>query len=217
MEQNLSEENVKEVKKSKDIKKLLIELAVIVVIAIVVAVFMVNKKSNVNTNTSSIEEIKEKLKIDIAKPEAAESVAYDIENNSIAKVTYAKKLPSGEEMHFVLRSSYAKEEDLENFGYNVNFETSPIFMTSVCNDGTEVTVEAYVALDEDGNMKYMKALWIDNDKYYSMITDDLITREDFLQEVNRVIIDNHIDFADGEVVDETEEIEETEETEETTE
>ena len=53
---------------------------------------------------------------------------------------------------------------------------------------------AKVALDDSEEMKYMKALWYDNDKYYSMVTDNLVTREDFLQEVNRVIIANHEEF-----------------------
>lgn len=182
-------------KKNGNVLKLGIIVAVIVVLAIIVAVVMSNKK--VVTQNSNTAEIKEKLNIEINEPESAEEVVYDIENDSIAKISYAKKLPSGEEMHFVLRSSYAKEEDLENFGYNVGFEDAiAIMMSSVCNDGAEIEVESYVAVDENGRMKYMKALWMDNDKYYSMITDDLVTREDFLQEVNRVIIDNHIDFVD---------------------
>jgi hypothetical protein len=68
-------------------------------------------------------------------------------------------------------------------------------MTVVCNDGSEIPVESRVALDpKTDNIKYMKALWYDNDKYYSMVTDNLVTREDFLQEVNRVIIANHEEF-----------------------
>ena len=34
----------------------------------------------------------------------------------------------------------------------------------------------FYALDNEGNMKYMKALWMDNDKYYSMVTEDLKLR-----------------------------------------
>ena len=104
-------------------------------------------------------------------------------------------MPNGETMHFVMRSSYAMEEDLAIFDTKVEFSNDqPIFMTVICDDNTEVEVESYVALDEHGKMKYMKATWMDNDKYYAMVTEDLITREDFLQEVNRVIIANHIPF-----------------------
>ena len=97
-----------------------------------------------------------------------------------------------------MRSSYSTEEDLATFTSNPEFSEQPIFMTTICEDGAEVNVESYVALDEDDNMKYMKALWMDNDKYYSMITEDLVTREDFLQEVNRVIIANHVPFVEQE-------------------
>ncbi len=189
-EKNISNES----KKNKSIFTIIGIIIVIVIIAIVVAVVGKKGGNKAAVSSSSREDIKSKLNIDLNEPENADDLAYDIENNSIAKITYTKKMATGESMTFILRSSYAKEEDLESFGYEVNFANQPIYMTTVCEDGAEVSVEAYVALDEDENMKYMKALWMDNDKYYSMITDDLITREDFLQEVNRVIIDNHISF-----------------------
>ena len=148
------------------------------------------------TNVKGLNEIKEKLNIDIKEPENADDLTYDIVNNSIAKVAYSKILSNGMVMHFVMRSSYSTEEDLATFTSDPKFSEQPIFMTTICDDGAEVEVESYVALDKDNNMKYMKALWMDNDKYYSMITEDLATREDFLQEVNRVIISNHVSFTE---------------------
>lgn len=180
-----------EKKKGIDIKYIAIALVVIlIIVAIVIAFSFSGKKGASQTSTST--EIEESLNINIEEPENADNLTYDIENNSIAKVSYTKTMSNGQEMHFVMRSSYAQEEDLTNLGIDVNFSDQPIFMTVICKDESEVEVESYVALDTKGNMKYMKALWMDNDKYYSMVTDDLITREDFLQEVNRVIIANHI-------------------------
>lgn len=183
------EDNVK--KKGIDTKVAVVAgIVVLAAIAIIIAVIFSNKKTT-TTHSSTIEEIEESLDIKMEEPVEANDIAYDIENNSIAKVSYTKTMSNGEVMHFVMRSSYALEEDLENLGENVEFSEQPIYMTVICKDESEVDVESYVALDKSGDMKYMKARWFDNDKYYAMVTDDLITREDFLQEVNRVIIANH--------------------------
>lgn len=179
-------------KKKSNIILIVAGLAVILVLAIVMAIIV--PRLNKGTNVRGLNEIKEKLNIDIKQPEDASDLTYDIVNNSIAKVAYSKVLPDGKIMHFVMRSSYSTEEDLATFTTDPKFTDQPIYMTTVCDDGAEVDVSSYVALDEEGNMKYMKALWMDNDKYYSMITEDLVTREDFLQEVNRVIISNHVPF-----------------------
>ena len=188
-------------KKKSNIILLVAGLAVILILAIVIAVIVPMTKSG--TNVKGLNEIKEKLNIDIKQPENASDLSYDIVNNSIAKVTYSKILSDGEVMHVVMRSSYSTEEDLATFSTDPQFSEQPIFMTTVCDDGSEVEVESYVALDKDSNMKYMKALWMDNDKYYSMITEDLVTREDFLQEVNRVIISNHVPFTESADTSET--------------
>ena len=179
-------------KKKSNIILIVAGLAVIFVLAIVMAIIV--PRLNKGTNVKGLNEIKEKLNIDIKQPENASDLTYDIVNNSIAKVAYSKILPDGKVMHFVMRSSYSTEEDLATFTSDPQFTDQPIYMTTVCDDGAEVEVSSYVALDKEGNMKYMKALWMDNDKYYSMITEDLVTREDFLQEVNRVIISNHVSF-----------------------
>ena len=183
---------MEENKKKSNIMILIIGLVVIIILAIIIAIILPKSKSG--NNVKALNEIKEKLNIDIKEPENAEDLTYDIVNNSIARVAYSKILPDNSVMHFIMRSSYSTEEDLATFTSNPQFSDQPIFMTTICDDGAEVEVESYVALDNDSNMKYMKALWMDNDKYYSMITEDLVTREDFLQEVNRVIISNHVSF-----------------------
>ena len=181
------------VKKPTDKKFLLISVIVILLVFAVISAIIIGR-GRPRSLSSSIQDIEEKLNISVKEPEEAESVTYDIENNTIAKVSYSKTVASGGVMHFIMRSSSSEEEDLASFGHNIDFSDQPIFMTVVCDDESEIEVEAHVALDNDENMKYMKALWMDNDKYYSMVTEDLITREDFLQEVNRVIITNHIPF-----------------------
>ena len=188
-------------KKKSNIILIVAGLAVILILAIIIAVVV--PRLNSGTNVKGLNEIKEKLNIDIKQPENASDLSYDIVNNSIARVAYSKILPDGSVMHFVMRSSYSTEEDLATFSSDPQFSEQPIFMTTVCDDGSEVEVESYVALDKDSNMKYMKALWMDNDKYYSMITEDLVTREDFLQEVNRVIISNHVPFNESESTSES--------------
>ena len=181
--------------------KLVVGIVAIVIVAIVVALFSVRKQSGgraVVSNVSPVsnnKELKDKLGIEMQEPEGADDLTYGIENDSIAIAKYKKKVSDGKEMNFVLRSSYSTEDIENSIGLDVEFAYTPIMMTVVCGDESEIPVESKVALDdEEKEMRYMKALWFDNDKYYSMVTDNLVTREDFLQEVNRVIIANHISF-----------------------
>ena len=183
----------------KSKKALIIEIVAVVLIAVVVAILVMNRKPSTtqklgDEKTVSKIEIKNKLNVDIKDPENGDNVKYGIEGDNIAKVSYKKKVSNGNEMNFIMRTSYSTEDIENSIGLDVEFAYTPIMMTVVCNDGSEIPVEAKVALDDSEEMKYMKALWYDNDKYYSMVTDNLVTREDFLQEVNRVIIANHEEF-----------------------
>ena len=196
------ENKVEKKKDKKDTKFFLIGfITLIFVLAIVIAVLVSKKDTHTsrpaNEKVLSQKELMEKLQIDIKDPESSNDIQYAIENDTIAKVSYKKVTSDGDEMNFVMRTS-SSTEDIENsIGLDIEFpEYNPIMMNVICSDGTEVPVEAKVALDEenDKKYKYMKALWYDNDKYYSMVTDNLTTREEFLQEVNRVIIANHIPF-----------------------
>ena len=63
-----------------------------------------------------------------------------------------------------------------------------ILMTSTCQDGTKINVLANVAFDDP---YVMRASWSDNNVFYSMTTQNLSSREDLLQEVNRMVIANH--------------------------
>ena len=181
-------------------------LAALLIVAIIVAIVLTSKKpAAVDTKTKGVvttkEDIKQKLDVEFKEPDNANDLKYVMESDNIAKQTYKKTVSDGQVMDFVLRVS-SSTEDIENSigltdskGADVEFAYTPIMMTVICEDGSEIPVESKVALDDQNQeMRYMKALWYDNDKYYSMVTDNLYTREDFLQEVNRVIIANHETF-----------------------
>lgn len=192
-------ENVFDTKKSNKkvdpIIQLLIAIVVVIVIAVIVALITLNRKSrSPHVGTERVVS-KNDLPYSVKDPVGGDNVVYSVEGSNISKISYQKTVSDGNLMNFIMRTS-SSTEDIENsIGLDVEFAYTPIKMTVVCDDGSEVPVEARVALDaKSENMKYMKALWYDNDKYYSMVTDNLVTREDFLQEVNRVIIANHEEF-----------------------
>ena len=181
-------------------------LAIFFIVAIIIAVVLTSKQptvvdSKTKGTITTKEDIKQKLDVEVKEPDNANDLKYVMESNNIAKQTYKKTVSDGQVMDFVLRVS-SSTEDIENSigltdskGADVEFAYTPIMMTVICEDGSEIPVESKVAVDDQkGDMRYMKALWYDNDKYYSMVTDNLYTREDFLQEVNRVIIANHETF-----------------------
>ena len=177
--------------------QLLIAIVAVVVLATIVALVTLNlHKSRPGVRVGSEKVVsKNELPYSVKEPVGGDNIVYSIEGNNISKISYRKMVSDGSEMNFIMRTSSSTEEIENSIGLDVEFAYTPIKMTVVCDDGSEVPVEARVALDEESeNMKYMKALWYDNDKYYSMVTDNLVTREDFLQEVNRVIIANHEEF-----------------------
>ncbi len=200
--------------KALNTKSILISgLAILFIVAIIVAIVLTRKKSiilddNTIGTVTTKENIKQKFDVDIKEPENADDLQYVVESDNVAKLAYKKIVSDGQEMNFVLRVS-SSTEDIEKSigltdskGEDVEFAYTPIMMTVICDDGSEITVESKVALDDTNQeMRYMRALWYDNDKYYSMVTDNLYIREDFLQEVNRVIISNHELSEDGEGIE----------------
>ena len=187
-------------------------IGVLVLVAAFVAWFLTSRnnqpgsKSNVEESKLVIEDIKNKLNINVVEPENVDKdkLNYTMEGDEVVKVSYSKVVDEQNNvvMHFVMRIAKSTEDIERSIGLSdskgndiVFPSTTPILMTVKCDDDTEVPVESFVALDENGaEMKYMRSTWYDNDNYYSMVTDDLNTREEFLQEVNRVIIANHEKF-----------------------
>ncbi len=207
---NMAKKSMKKSSDDKQRKIIVAGLSVLVLVAIIVAIILTRKTyvpidNKIKGTITTKEELNKKFDVDIKDPVEAKDINYVVENENIAKLTYKKTVSDGNVMDFVLRVS-SSTEDIENSigltdskGNDVEFAYTPIMMTVICEDDSEIQVESKVALDDNNQeMKYMRALWMDNDKYYSMVTDNLVTREDFLQEVNRVIIANHETFEDSE-------------------
>ena len=127
-------------------------------------------------------ELNEKLDINITGIEDT-NVEVNIEDDNIARIDY--KVAT---MSYTLKASSDAKKYLANISH---IWGTPILMQTVCNDEAVVDVIAQVAIDAP---KVMRADWYDNDLYYSMTTQNLTTREEFLQEINRLIIKNHIAF-----------------------
>ena len=204
--------SIAKIVKDKDPKLILsIGILVLLLAAVIIAVILTKKTPVVVDDSTkgtiiTKEELNKKFEVDIKDPVDANDINYLVENVKnrndefidIPKISYKKTIADGITMDFILRIASSTEDIEDSIGLtnskgdNVEFAYTPIMMTVICEDGTEVPVESKVALDDNNQeMRYMRALWYDNDKYYSMVTDNLYTREDFLQEVNRVIIANH--------------------------
>lgn len=124
-------------------------------------------------------ELSEKLDIDITGINDEKSKTY-IEDENIGRIEYDLN-----GMNLTLKITKDVDKDLVNMYHEWNTD---ILMTATCTDGTKINVMANVAYDDP---TVMRASWSDNNMYYSMTTQNLSTREDFLQEINRLVIQNH--------------------------
>ena len=189
-DKKLKSENLKKMnkrdEKSGNIKFITLIFLIVLLAAICIFIFLKNKTNYVKVEDSNA--LTDILGVEVATPDGGQNVKYGIENDSIAKIDYIKTYQGGEKLPFTLRSSTNMEDDLVQLDYEFG---TPIVMESICNDGKKVSVLAQVALTDEPLI--MKAEWMDNDNYYAMVTTKLTTREDFLQEVNKVIINTHVD------------------------
>ena len=176
-----------------DVKKFLLIGFIFVLIVVVVGVLRHFKTPRRNFTEGGYEErelvkvedskeLSKKLSIDIKGLED-KNTEINIEDNNIARIDYNIAT-----MSYTLKASSDAKKYLANISHTWG---TPILMQSECEDEAIVDVIAQVAID---NPKVMRADWYDNDLYYSMTTQTLTTREDFLQEINRLIIKNHISF-----------------------
>ena len=196
--EDIKEEKINENEKSKGIR-LSFPIVIVILLVVCIAAFLIFRKvkssmNGTNANATKVEtvantnELKDKLNIDMKDPENASGIEYGVEGTDVARMTYTKTFESGASMTFTLRSS----SSLESIALELNEEWgASIMMTTYCDDGSDIQVLSNVSIN---NNQIMKAEWYDNDLYWTMTSDDLTTREDFLQEVNRVIIANHIEF-----------------------
>ena len=127
-------------------------------------------------------ELEKKLSINIKGLED-KNTEINIEDKNIARIDYSVAT-----MSYTLKASSDAKKYLANISHTWG---TPILMQSECEDEAIIDVIAQVAID---NPKVMRADWYDNDLYYSMTTQTLTSREEFLQEINRLIIKNHIIF-----------------------
>ena len=195
---SIVEENENVSEKSKGLR-LSFPIVIVILLVVCIAAFLIFRKvkSSMNgttANATKVEtvantnELKDKLNIDMKDPENASGIEYGVEGTDVARMTYTKTFESGASMTFTLRSS----SSLESIALELNEEWgASIMMTTYCDDGSDIQVLSNVSIN---NNQIMKAEWYDNDLYWTMTSEDLTSREDFLQEVNRVIIANHIEF-----------------------
>lgn len=176
----------KKIKSNKKISPIVPILIVVIVATLIILALYINNMYKHKTDdyrnridVRSAEEIRSKLGINLDM-KASTSIGYFIEDEDIARIEY-----SARGMDFTLKSASDNSKNLANLNHTWD---TPILMTSICDDGTDVQVTSLIAVD---NPKVMKAEWYDNDLYYSMDTKNLTTREDFLQEVNSIIIKYH--------------------------
>lgn len=124
----------------------------------------------------------DELNITIQNPEMGQQIISDeIVNGNIARKTFRTA-------DYTYKLSASKDKNVNLSGYLYKWG-SRIQMISKCDDFREVKVEASIAVE---NSSVIKAEWADNNTYYCMTTDEMVSREAFLQEVNRVVIQNHI-------------------------
>lgn len=184
-------DNATKVKNDEDLfnKKIImfvLTISVIIAISIFSALQVVKERDESVRSVNNLEELNNISGVNVKEPANADNLKYSIENGEIARIDYNKKTDSGEKMNFILRSSSALE-DINTYK-EMNWGTD-MFMTVSCPDDIEISVTANICID---NNKIMKGEWYDNDLYYIMTTDNLSTREEFLREIQDVIIDNHI-------------------------
>ena len=157
-----------------------ISIVTVVTIAILIIAYISFNIYNNRRIESTYSDIEEYLNIDMANIEA-EQIDYYIEKKDVAVANYEKS-----EMNYTLKSSINPKKNLVDTNHNWG---PNILMYCDVSDNEQVQVIS--CLDEN-NLSVMKAEWNDNGQYYSMYTDNLTTREDFLLEVNKVVIESHI-------------------------
>ena len=185
----LKSKNNKTASKSASKKSTTVLYAVVIVILLaLLSIFIVHTKTAQapTVNVESLETIKEKLGIEIIIPSDAKNISYALRGNEIGVVEYDKTVSNGNVIHYILSYSKTASNQLEY----IKGEAwgTPIEMNVDTKDGKKVLVTSNVSSDDKSKMQ---GKWTDNEVFYSMATETLTAREDFLQEVNRVVINNH--------------------------
>lgn len=125
-------------------------------------------------------DISEKLEMEVDVIPDSEEVEYFVEDNNIAVLKFNK---TSMDYQLKVTKDVMQETIFENHSWG-----TPITMDALCDDNTKIRVIAFIDTE---NLKVMKADWIDNHKFYTLITYNLNDRSEFLREANRIIIENH--------------------------
>ena len=180
--------SVRSTSKSSKKNNSIVYAVIVVILLAVLAVFMVNKKTSLApaVGVESVDAMRDRLGIDIVIPSDARNVSYALRGDSVGVVEYDKTVQSGNVIHFIL--SYSKNSTNQLEYIRSESWGTPIEMNVSVKDGKTVLVTSNVSNDDK---KKMQGKWTDNEVFYSMATETLTAREDFLQEVNRLVINNH--------------------------
>lgn len=142
-------------------------------------VFQYNKETPVKT----VEEIESQIAMPIAKPDTSEDKvrSYKIIDDNISEIKY-----NHQNVDITFRSTTDGTKDI----VRMNNEWDPAFITMdvVCDDGVVIPIMSYRGKTNYGTIK---SEWEDNEYFYAMTTTNATINEVFLQEVNRVVKENH--------------------------
>lgn len=162
---------------------------VVVILLALLAIVMVNRKNasiRQMVGMESVKELNDKLGIDMIVPTDAKNVKFAVRGDSIGVIEYDKAGRNGDIIHYILSYSKNASDKLEYF--RSESWSTPIEMNVDTRDGKTVLVTSNVSSED---RKRMQGKWTDNEVFYVMATETLTSREDFLQEVNRLVINNH--------------------------
>lgn len=142
-------------------------------------VFHSNKEEQVN----NIDQIESQIAMPIAEIETKENKiqSYKVLDDNISEIKYNHK-----NVDITFRSTTDGTKDI----VRMDNEWDPHFITMdvTCDDGTIIPVMSYRGKTNYGTMK---SEWEDHDYFYAMTTTNATVNEIFLQEVNRMVKENH--------------------------
>lgn len=175
-------------KASKNANTLFYAIVVVVLLALLAIVMVQRKNATVRqmTGIESVKELNDKLGIELVVPTDAKDVKFAVRGDSIGVVEYDKTGKNGDTIHYILSYSKNPSDKIEYF--RSESWSTPIEMNVDTRDGKTILVTSNVSSED---RKKMQGKWTDNEVFYVMATETLTSREDFLQEVNRLVINNH--------------------------
>ena len=125
-------------------------------------------------------DLSEKMDMIIDNIANVEDIEYSIIDNNVAILKYNN---NGMDYELRITKDVMQETVFETHSWG-----TPMNMDTICDDGKKIRSVGFI---DTLNLKVMKTDWIDNHKFYTLITYNLNDRSEFLQEANRIIYENH--------------------------